>query len=114
MERGKARAESFQGAPPCAPTRWYRGRCRFAGVDRAKAREVLQELEVRARSGYVSPYHFAYVHAGLGEVDQAMEMVERAVTERGGPAYGIKGSFLLAPLHQHPRFQALLERMNLG
>jgi hypothetical protein len=62
----------------------------------------------------VSPYHFAYIFTGLGDADQAMEYLERAVAERAGPAYGIKGSFLLAPLRSHPRFQALLRSMNLG
>jgi tetratricopeptide (TPR) repeat protein len=80
----------------------------------SRAREILGELEQRAQSAYVSPYHFAYVFTGLGEADQAMDWLERAVAERGGPAYGVKGSFLLAPLHAHPRFQALLRQMNLA
>ena len=28
--------------------------------------------------------------------------------------YGVKGSFLFTPLRPHPRFQALLAKMNLG
>jgi TolB-like protein/Tfp pilus assembly protein PilF len=79
----------------------------------AKAREILRELEERARSAYVSPYHFAYVHTGLGDAEQAMDWLERAVAERTGPAYGIKGSFLLTPLRAHPRFHALLRQMKL-
>jgi serine/threonine-protein kinase len=81
--------------------------------DKKKAREILDRMTDVARSYYVSPYHFAYVHVGLGEYDQAMDFVERAVAERSGPAYGIKGSFLLAPLREHPRFRALLRKMNL-
>jgi hypothetical protein len=54
------------------------------------------------------------VHAGLGEADCAMDYVERAVAERAGPAYSIKGSFLLAPLRGHPRFHALLRAMKLA
>ncbi len=34
--------------------------------------------------------------------------------ERAGAAYGIKGSFLFTTLREHPRFKALLRRMNLG
>jgi TolB-like protein/Tfp pilus assembly protein PilF len=78
-----------------------------------KARVILRELEERARGAYVSPYHFAYVYAGLGDADRAMDWLERAVEERTGPAYGIKGSFLLAPLQAHPRFRALLRQMKL-
>jgi tetratricopeptide (TPR) repeat protein len=79
----------------------------------AKAREILRELEDRALGAFVSPYHFAYIYTGLGDFDQAMDWLERAVAERTGPAYSIKGSFLLAPLHSHPRFRALLRQMKL-
>jgi serine/threonine protein kinase/Flp pilus assembly protein TadD len=78
-----------------------------------KARDILRELEARAHNAFVSPYHFAYVHTGLGEADRAIDWLERAVAERTGPAYGIKGSFLFTPLRAHPRFRALLGRMNL-
>jgi predicted Zn-dependent protease len=80
----------------------------------SRARETLRELEERAKCAYVSPYHFAYVCTGLGDADRAMDWLERAVAERAGPAYGIKGSFLLSPLRSHPRFQALLRQMNLA
>ena len=43
-----------------------------------------------------------------------MDWMERAVAARTGPAYAIKGSFLLTRLHAHPRFQALLRRMKLA
>jgi TolB-like protein/Tfp pilus assembly protein PilF len=79
----------------------------------AKARAILMDLEERAKSTYVSPYHFAYVYTGLGEHDRALDWLERAVHERGGPTYGIKSSFLFTSLHAHPRFRALLRTMRL-
>ncbi|HEU5262165.1 MAG TPA: protein kinase [Gemmatimonadales bacterium] len=79
-----------------------------------EAREVLQQLEALSRQGYVSPYHMAYVYTGLGEQDTAMDWLERAYAERAGGVYGIKGSFLFTPLRSHPRFKALLRRMNLA
>lgn len=79
----------------------------------AKAREILGELEKRARDSFVSPYHFAYVYTGLGDQDRAMDFLEQAVADHTGPAYSIKGSFLLTSLHDHPRFRALLHRMKL-
>jgi len=81
-------------------------------VDRA--RDVLRQLEERARETYVSPYHLAYVYTGLGEPERAMDLLERAFEQRAGAIYGIKGSFLFAPLRTHPRFQALLARLNLN
>jgi TolB-like protein/Tfp pilus assembly protein PilF len=78
-----------------------------------KAHETLRKLEERATTTYVSPYHFAYIHTGLGDAEQAIDWLERAVRERTGPAYGMKGSFLFATLQNHPRFRALLQRMHL-
>jgi serine/threonine-protein kinase len=80
----------------------------------AKAREVLGQLEQVARERYVSPYHMAYVYTGLGEPDRAMDYLERAHEERAGNVYGVKGSFLFTELHSHPRFKALLKKMNLA
>jgi len=82
--------------------------------DKKKAREILGQLIDVARSYYVSPYHFTYAYIGLGEYDEAMNWLERAVAERAGPAYSIKGSFLLSALHDHPRFRALLKQMRLA
>ena len=82
--------------------------------ERAKARDVLQQLEVLSRQRYVSPYHMAYVYVGLGEQDTAIDWLERAYVERAGAVYGIKGSFLFTALRSHPRFTALLKKMNLA
>jgi len=78
-----------------------------------KAREILQQLEDRARETYISPYHLAFVYVGLGELDRAIDLLERAFEARTGAVYSLKGSMLLAPLRTHPRFQALLKRIKL-
>jgi serine/threonine-protein kinase len=78
------------------------------------AREVLQQLEQLSQERYVSPYYMAYVYTGLGEADRAMDFLERAYKERAGSVHSIKGSFLFTSLHSHPRFQALLMKMNLA
>ena len=78
-----------------------------------KARAILATLLDRSRTDYVSPYHLAYIHTGLGEHDRAMDCLEKAFEERTGAMYGVKGSFLFEPLRSHPRFEALLARMNL-
>ncbi len=79
----------------------------------ADARAVLQQLEQLSTERYVSPYHMAYVHTGLGDADGAMDCLERVYAERAGNVYGIKGSFLFTSLRSHPRFQALLAKVNL-
>jgi TolB-like protein/Tfp pilus assembly protein PilF len=82
--------------------------------EEAKARAIAAELEEKARTSYVSPYHLAYVYTGLGEHDRAIDQLEQAMRTRSGPAYGIKGSFLFAGLREEPRFQALLGELKLG
>ena len=79
-----------------------------------EAREVLQQLEELSRQRYVPPTHMAYVYTGLGDQDKAIDSLEQAYEERAGGVYGIKGSFLFASLRSHPRFTALLTKMNLG
>ncbi len=78
-----------------------------------QARDALGRLEELSRRRYVSPYHMAYVYTGLGEREQAMDSLERAYEERAGAVHGIKGSFLFTTLRSHPRFTALLRKMNL-
>ena len=80
----------------------------------SEARVMLREFEQGAQERYVSPYHIAYVYVGLGEADRAIDLLERAYQERAGSVYGLKGSFLFRSLHSHPRFKALLRKMNLG
>jgi serine/threonine-protein kinase len=82
--------------------------------DPAKARQILAQLEALGSRRYVTPYHLAYVYTGLGEQDRAMDLLDQAHRERAGSLYGIKGSFLFTSLHQNPRFQSLLRKMNLA
>jgi serine/threonine protein kinase/tetratricopeptide (TPR) repeat protein len=79
-----------------------------------QARETLRRLQELSAERYVSPYHMAYVYTGLGEDEMAIGWLERAYEERAGSVYGIKGSFLFTSLRAHPRFQALLGKMNLA
>ncbi len=79
-----------------------------------QTRTILGRLEQLSAERYVSPYHMAYVYTGLGDADRALECLERAFAERAGSVYGIKGSFLFTALRSHPRFKALLARMNLA
>jgi serine/threonine protein kinase/tetratricopeptide (TPR) repeat protein len=82
--------------------------------DAGRARRILAQLQELGAREFVSPYHFAYVHAGLGEADAAIDYLEQAFERRSGAIYGIKGSFLFKGLRGHPRFEALLRKLNLA
>jgi serine/threonine-protein kinase len=88
------------------------GQARATTGDESGARVILDQLEQQAATGFVSPYHLAFVHAGLGEDERALDLLERALNEGSGSVHGIMGSFLFATLREHPRFKALVERIN--
>ena len=100
-------------APENVKFRAQLGQARAMTADTAGAREVLADLEALRRHRHVSPYHLAYVYTGLGLLDDALDLLEQAYSERSGGIYGVGGSFLFAPLRDHPRFRRLLARMNL-
>jgi Flp pilus assembly protein TadD len=78
------------------------------------ARRRLAELiEVRARR-YVSAYDLAVIHAGLGEVDAAVDRLERGHQERTHWMALLGVDPRLDPLRSNPRFARLLEAMQLG
>jgi serine/threonine-protein kinase len=79
----------------------------------AEARKVLAALRERARANYVPSYHFALVHAGLGEDELALEWLERAYQERSTVLAYVRLDPRLARLRALPRFVKLLERLGL-
>ena len=86
----------------------------YAMVGRtADAHAMLAQLVALGTQRAVSPYNFAYVYAGLGELDRAMDYLEQAYAERSGSVFGVKGSFLFRQLRGHPRFTALLRKLRL-
>jgi serine/threonine-protein kinase len=79
----------------------------------ADARAILRQLQEMTPRRYVSPYHMAYVHVGLGEYEKAVDLLEEAYESRSGAIYGVRGSVLFEPLRSHPRFKAILRKMHL-
>jgi TolB-like protein/Tfp pilus assembly protein PilF len=73
----------------------------------AKALEILRELEERARSGYVSPYHFAYIYTGLHGT-RRRRASDRLAGTRGGGAHrsGVRDQGLV-PVHAAARAPAI-------
>ncbi|MEO5824405.1 MAG: protein kinase [Gemmatimonadales bacterium] len=86
----------------------------YARIGRtAEARDVLARFETYGRTHYVNPIFLAAIHTSLGELDRAMVLVERAVSDRSVLAAGLAFWPELAPLRTDPRFVALLKRVKL-
>ena len=86
--------------------------CSVAG-DRATALATIDQLESSARDGYVSPYGFAVIHAGLGDHDSALTWLMRAYEEHAIRLVLIKLDPRLRPLAADSRFQSLVRRIGL-
>ncbi|HKO23016.1 MAG TPA: protein kinase [Candidatus Eisenbacteria bacterium] len=78
-----------------------------------EARRVHAQLRADAEGRYLSPYSEAAIYTGLGETDAAFERLEKAYAIRDRGMVWIKVAPRLDPLRGDPRFDALLERMNL-
>jgi len=79
-----------------------------------EARAVLGELTAKRRTGYVPPWAMAVVHRGLGELDLALEWLEKGLEERDMIAVGgYKSDPQYIAFHAYPRYHALLRKMNL-
>ena len=90
------------------------GRAYADGGDRAEARKVLKHLRDRMHDEFVSAAFLATVHAGLGEVDEAVTALGQAEAQHSYYVPWWKVDPDLDPLRSDPRFQALLKKVGLG
>lgn len=79
----------------------------------ADARDVVNELEARARDEYVGGPWIAAIHAALGDADAAFAWLNRAVEERAIQLVHIRSGILFDPLRDDPRFDRLCRRIGL-
>jgi len=80
---------------------------------RAEARRLLDQLRDESKKTYVSPYHSAVIHAGLGEKDEAFALLNEAADERSTLLVYLRKDPRLKSLRSDSRFQALLDRIGL-
>jgi len=84
------------------------------GGDEAEARQLLGRFHAMAAQAYVPPTNFAWIHLGLGEIDDAFTWMDKAIDARDGMMTPIKSYWFLDPVRDDPRFAALLRKMNLA
>lgn len=78
----------------------------LGALDRDTAR--LQQLGELSLTRYVSPVHLATVHAALGETEDAMAWLARAVAERSGWLVYLRTEPRFDVLRGDPRFLAII------
>jgi TolB-like protein/Flp pilus assembly protein TadD len=112
--KAEARAE-FQKATSLDDLPWYissLGYACAANGDRAKAAQILQDLEELSKQRYVSPANRAAVYLGLDEKEKALDWLEKAYEDRDPIFWWIDGDQLYDSLRNEPRFQALVEKID--
>jgi serine/threonine-protein kinase len=80
---------------------------------REEAAKVLGELKQEAAQAYVQPYTFALIYIGLGDKEEALNWLEKQMSDRSetANAYGVVPE--LDGLRSEPRFKEMMKRMNL-
>jgi serine/threonine-protein kinase len=76
-------------------------------------RALLDELHQLAEKQYVPPSSFARVYMNLGEFEKAFEWFEKAIDEGEIYIINLPVQPWYDPLRSHPRYKALLRKMNL-
>ena len=82
--------------------------------DRVRARSVLESLQTRAQTEYVSPFHFALIYMALAEFDLAFEFLDRSL--QGKVMRMVSGELFDPPfdkLRPDRRFYDLVNRLGL-
>tara|TARA_R110002049_G_scaffold23726_2_gene84083 strand:+ start:1504 stop:3405 length:1902 start_codon:yes stop_codon:yes gene_type:complete len=77
-----------------------------------EAREIIAELE--AAEGYVSAPLMAQIYANLGDADAAFRLLEQGLEDSDRGVVFLKINPLYDPIRNDPRFDGLLERLNLS
>ena len=86
--------------------------CGKAGyVDEAK--KILEELQDLNRKSHVTAYHLGLIYFGFGEEEKGFDWLNKAVDEHESIILFLHLDSSFDPLRSHPRYKALLRKMNL-
>jgi Flp pilus assembly protein TadD len=83
------------------------------GGHEADARKLLERLRTIAAERFVLPSSFAWIHLGLGEIDEAFAWMERAAAHNDEWVHPLKGYSFLDPIRSDPRLHVLMRKLSL-
>jgi eukaryotic-like serine/threonine-protein kinase len=79
---------------------------------RADAAKILVEMEKASLKRYVSPYYLAIVHSGLGQMDEAFRLLDRALEQRTPFLQGCTPyESTTFAFRRDPRWRSFIERL---
>jgi tetratricopeptide (TPR) repeat protein len=106
----------FQKATTLDDLPWYKGSLGYAfgaSGDRARAEQILRDLDELAKKQYVSPAARASVYLGLGEKAKALDWIEKAFQDLD-PLFWWNADQLYDSIRNEPRFKAILKKLGPG
>src|SRR5687767_6404160 len=80
--------------------------------NRTEAENILGVLSAEAQHRYISPYDRAVIHAGLGDVPQALSELEAAFEDRSAWMVFLPVDPRLDPLREEPAFRDLVAKLD--
>jgi adenylate cyclase len=103
LQAGSAREPDYKAAV-----------CYAHAGNNAQARRILAQLEAAARTRYVDQANMAEIYVALGEKDAAFQALEQAYNDRSQPLVLVWSLPEFRPLHDDPRYRALMEKLYAG
>ncbi len=88
--------------------------CLHAIVGNRQRVEELRTMLIESSRGFVPSISMAWIHLGLGDSEQCLDWLEKAVEERHPLIVELNPKPLYDIIRPHPRFQALLSAMRLA
>lgn len=79
--------------------------------EREKAMALAEEAMQHGMNEPVVLYNVACLYTGVGDIERAIDLLEDAVGKGWGDRAWMETDSDLVPLHEHPRFKALLARI---
>jgi len=77
-----------------------------------EARAILAQLNDMSHKWYIPPVQIAYVYVGLGEIDPAVELLERAYREKSWELAFLNVEPWFDDIRSNPRFSDIVSRLN--
>jgi adenylate cyclase len=111
----EAKAE-LQKATELDDLPWYIGWLGYAYAvsgERAKAEQILHDLDELAKQRYVTPGARVPVYLGLGDKEKTLDELEESYQAQDGICWQLKIDRRYDGLRSEPRFQALLKKTGL-
>jgi tetratricopeptide (TPR) repeat protein len=96
---------------------WYTGwlgHTYAVSGDRAKAEQMLHDLDELAKTRYVTPNARVPIYLGLGDKEKTLDELEKCYDDQDGACWWLKVDNVYDGIRNEPRFQALLKKVGLN